>query len=470
MTKYSIDELKEIKKSPWNFFIKHKKVTTLVILICTLWGFTSFNGIPKEIQPEVELPFGSVFTVYPGANPLDVEELVTNKIETAIANVDDIKTISSTSQFGMSSVIAEFESGTNVDDAIVDLRDAVEKAKGKLPADANDPITASFSVNSFPVIVFSLLSDIPADQLKTVAEDVQNDLEKVTGVSDVNIIGARDKQIEINVNPTALEEYEINIDQIVQSIKASNLNFPIGVIENDGVKYTLRVEAEVTSAYELSQIPIKQFFNESGSVKSIKLSDIAKIEEKFQEKTTIARVGIPENGTIKNAISLQIYKKDSANIVDVAESAKDELELMKGLIIPETVDVHISNDNSEYLTEDFTTLGANGIATVILILAFLFVFLGIKEGLISAISIPLSMLITMAVLYSMGQSLNSLTLFSLVFALGLLIDNAVIIVEGIYENLKSGEYTSYGAAVLGVYEFKWPIIAGTLTTVFAFLP
>jgi HAE1 family hydrophobic/amphiphilic exporter-1 len=470
MIKYSTDELKEIKKSPWNFFIKHKKVTTLIILMFTIWGYTSFMGIPKEIQPEVELPFGSVFTIYPGANPLDVEELVTNKIETAISNVDDIKTINSTSQFGLSSVIVEFESGTNVDDAIVDLRDAVEKSKGKLPEDAQDPVTTSFSVNGFPVIIFSLLSDIPEDQLKTVAEDVQNELEKINGVSDVNIIGARDKQIEITVNPTALEEYKVSIDQIVQSIKSANLNFPVGVIENDGVKYTLRVEAEVTSAYELSQIPIKQFSNESGRIQSISLKDVAKIEEKLQEKSTIARVGIPENGTIKNAISLQIYKKDSANIVDVAEGAKEELEAMKGLVIPNTVDIHISNDNSEFLTEDFETLGKNGIATVILILTFLFIFLGIKEGLISALSIPFSMLITMAVLYSMGQSLNSLTLFSLVFALGLLIDNAVIIIEGIYENLKSGRYTSYGAAVLGVYEFKWPIIAGTLTTVFAFLP
>ncbi len=462
MSKYSTDELREIKKSPWNFFIKHKKVTTLIILMFTIWGYTALNAIPKEIQPEIDLLYGSVFTVYPGANPLDVEELVTNEIETAISNVDNIKTITSTSQFGLSNVIAEFESGTDIDDAIVDLRDAVEKAKNKLPAEAEDPVTASFSANSFPVIIFSLLSDIPEDQLKTVAEDVQNELEKLSGVSDVNIIGARDKQIQITVNPTALEEYNLSIDQIVQAIRSSNLNFPIGVIENDGVKYTLRVEAEISSAYELSQIPVKQ--------NSILLKDVATIEEKLEEKSTIARVGIPANGTIKNAISLQIYKKDSANIVDVAENAKEQLEDMKGTTIPSLVDVHISNDNSEFLTEDFETLGNNGIATIILILTFLFIFLGIKEGLIAAMSIPFSMLITMAVLHAMGQSLNSLTLFSLVFALGLLIDNSVIIIEGIYENLRSGKYTSYGAAILGVYEFKWPIIAGTLTTIFAFLP
>jgi len=470
MPKYSIEELKEIKKSPWNFFIKHKKVTSLVILICFIWGFTSFMGIPKEIQPEIDLPYGSIFTIYPGANPLDVEELVTNEIETAIANVDDIKTINSTSRFGLSTVIVEFESNVDTDDAIVDLRDAVEKAKSQLPTDVEDPITSTYKVNSYPVIIFSLLSDMPEDQLKTVAEDVQDDLEKVTGVSEVNIIGARDKQVEITINPRAFEEYQLTIDQVVQAIQASNLNFPVGVIENDGIKYTLRVEAEVTTGYELSQIPIKQFTNENGAVQSINLNDIADINEKLEEKSTIARVGIPENGTIKNAISLQVYKKDSANIVDVAEGAKEELELIKGSTIPENVDVHISNDNSQFLIEDFETLGKNGIATIVLILVLLFIFLGFKEGLISAISIPFSMLITMGVLYAAGQTLNSLTLFSLVFALGLLIDNAVIIIEGIYENLRSGEYTSYGAAVLGVFEFKWPIIAGTLTTVFAFLP
>jgi HAE1 family hydrophobic/amphiphilic exporter-1 len=470
MTNYSSQEIEEIKRSPWNFFIRHKKVTTLVIAIIIIWGLTSLISIPKEIQPEVELPYGSVFTVYPGANPLDVEELVTKEIEAAVSTVSDIKTLNSTSQFGMSSVIAEFESGTDLDQAINDLRNAVEKAKSQLPEEANDPTVSSFEANGFPVIIFSLLSDLPEEQLRTITEDVQDELKKVGGVSDVNIIGARNKIIEVDINQRALEEFGLTLNDISAAIKNSNINFPIGQITNDGIRYSIRIEAQIETAYELTQIPIKQIFNQEGETNFITLRDVAEVKETLQDKSTIARVGLPEQGTIQNAISLQIYKKDSANIVDVAEGAKEKLEEIKGTILPHSVTVHIASDNSEFLIEDFQTLGKNGIATIVLIMVFLFVFLGFKEGVIAGLSIPFSMLITVGVLYLLGESINSLTLFALVFALGLLIDNAVIIIEGIYENLKTGEYTVYGAAVVGIKEFKWPIIAGTLTTVFAFLP
>ncbi len=470
MPKYSDNEIEEIKKSPWNFFIKHKKVTSLIIAIIFIWGATSIMGIPKEIQPEVELPYGSVFTTYPGANPLDVEQLVTEEIETAVANVSDIKRLNSTSQFGFSSVVAEFESDVDLDQAIDDLRSAVEQARPELPEQASDPVVGSFDANSLPVIIFSLLSDLPEHQLKTVTEDVQDELKKVTGVSEVNIIGARDKIIEVNINQRALEEFGITLNDISRAIQNANINFPIGRITNDGVKYSVRLEAEIQSTYELTQIPIKQIASNEGNINFITLQNVAEITEELEEKTTIARVGLPDKGTVKNAISLQVYKKDSANIVDVAEGAKQRLEELKGNVLPHSVDIHIASDNSEFLRDDFKTLGKNGIATIILIMVFLFIFLGFKEGVIAGLSIPFSMLITIGVLYLLGESLNSLTLFSLVFALGLLIDNAVIIIEGIYENLKSGRYTAYGAAVIGVKEFKWPIIAGTLTTVFAFLP
>jgi HAE1 family hydrophobic/amphiphilic exporter-1 len=470
MPQYSDQEIEEIKKSPWNFFIKHKKVTSLIIAIIVIWGATSIMGIPKEIQPEVELPYGSVFTTYPGANPLDVEQLLTEEIETAVANVSDIKRLNSTSQFGFSSVVVEFDSDVDLDQSIDDLRSAVEKARPELPEEASDPVVSSFDANSLPVIIFSLLSDLPEDQLKTVTEDVRDELKKVSGVSDVNIIGARDKIIEVNINQRALEEFGITLDDVSRAIKSANINFPIGRITNDGVKYSVRLEAEIKSTYELTQTPIKQIPSQEGDINFITLQDVAEISEVLEDKTTIARVGLPDKNTIQNAISLQVYKKDSANIVDVAEGAKQRLEELKGNVLPESVDIHIASDNSEFLRDDFETLGKNGIATIVLIMVFLFIFLGLKEGIIAGLSIPFSMLITIGVLYLMGESLNSLTLFSLVFALGLLIDNAVIIIEGIYENLKSGKYTSYGAAVIGVKEFKWPIIAGTLTTVFAFLP
>lgn len=470
MTNIPKEEIRQVVKSPWNFFVRHPRVTSIAILIILIWGFSSLFKLPQETQPEIDFPIASVITVYPGANPLDVEELVTNEIEGAVGRVEDVTDMTSTSGSGISTVILQFESGVDIDEVVNDVKSAVDLVKDQLPEEAQDPIVSSFEANSQPVIIFSLLSELSEKEIKDIAEDVRDELERISGISDVNIIGAQNKQILVELNPAILDRYGIGISDINAAIQGANINFPIGEITTDDVNYAIRIESAVESSNELAQIPIKQFFNEDGSVQTIVLSDVASLKEELQEKNTIARVGLVEEGTLRNAVSLQVYKKKGGNIVKVADSAKEALEEMKGTIIPDSVDVHIANDNSEFVREDLSVLGRNGITTIILIMVLLFVFIGSKEAIISGLSIPFAMLITFGVLYLCGQTLNTLTLFSLVFALGLLIDNAVIMIEGIYENLRTGEYTPFGAAIAGIYQFKWPIIAGTLTTVFAFLP
>lgn len=470
MANYSGDEIKEIKKSPWNFFVKHSRVTFLAILIILIWGFHSMWHMPKEIEPEVDLPFGAVFTAYPGANPQDVEELVTDKIESAAKNVEDVKELTSSSSFGISTVVLYFEEDVDLDESLDKLEASINRIKSELPDEAEEPFVSEFDINKYPIIVYSLISNIEEDELKTISEDVKSEIEKLTGVSEVTMIGAHDRQIIIELDQSLLQKYRIGLSQIVQTIKASNINFPIGEIQTDGFKYSLRIEAGIDSAMQLSNIPVKNYQNEDGIPQTILLKDLGEIREDYEEKETIARVGLTEKKNVKNSISLQVYKKSDANIVQVAKETKDLISELKGSLIPDSIDVMITNDNYEFYMDDMETLGKNGIQTIILIMVIVFIFLGFKEGLIAGLSIPFSMLITFGVLYSLGESLNSLTLFSLVFSLGLLIDNAIIIIEGIHENLNSRKYTSYGSAILALYEFKWPIIAGTLTTVFAFLP
>ncbi|MBD3156420.1 MMPL family transporter [Candidatus Peregrinibacteria bacterium] len=466
--RYTDEEVQEIKKSPWNFFINHPRVASLLILIILIWGFISLFNLPRELQPEVDLPYASIVTVYPGASPADTELLVTDEIEAVIKNVEDIDTISSSSQTGISMITIQFETGTDLDTALNDLRSAVDTAS--LPDDANDPSVASFDSNQQSVITFSLLSDLSKEEIKKLSEEVEDELKQVDGVSEVIIIGAQDEQIVVNLKQDKLAQYGLSINDVVSAIQFSNITFPIGEIKNDGYIYGIRIDAELKNARELREIPIKQLFGQDGINNDIRLKDIATIEEKLEESTTIARIGINKKDTIANSVSLQIYKKKGGNIVRVAESAKEKINEIHGTVIPESVEVHISNDNSVFIQEDLQTMGKNGITTVILIMILLFIFLGWKEAAIAGMSIPFAMLITFGVLYIAGESLNGIALFSLVFALGLLIDNAVIIIEGIYENLRNNKYTSYGAAILGIHEFKWPIIAGTLTTVFAFLP
>jgi len=468
MTHYSNAEIKKIKKSPWNFFVKHPRVTSLVIVIILIWGISSLIKLPRELQPEVNFPYASITTVYLGASPLDTELLITDKIESAIKNVDDIDTISSSSMAGISMVKIKFESGTDLDIAINDVRSAIDTAD--LPDDAKDPTVSSFDSNQQSVITFSLLSKLTRTEIKEISEEVKDELKKVNDVSKVVIIGAQDNQILVNLKQELLESYGLTITNVVNAIRTSNANFPIGEIKNDGYIYGIRIDAQLGSAEQLSQIPIKQFFGQKGINKSILLKDIAVIEEKLEDKSTIARIGTREDKSIKDAVSLQVYKKNGGNIIQVAEDSKKKIEDIKGTIIPSNIDVHISNDNSTFIQDDLETMGKNGITTVILIMVLLFIFLGWKEAIIAGASIPFAMLITFGFFYITGRTLNTIALFALVFALGLLIDNAVIVIEGIYENLRDGKYTTYGAVILGIHEFKGPIIAGTLTTVFAFLP
>jgi multidrug efflux pump subunit AcrB len=470
MTKYSSDEIKQIKKSPWNFFVKHSRVTFLLIIIIIVWGLHSMWYLPKEINPEVDLPYGAVITAYPGANPRDVEELVTDKIESAAKNVEDVKELTSSSNFGVSTVLLYFNEDVDLDDSLDKLEASVNRVKSELPEEAEEPFVSKFDANKYPIIVYSLISDIEEGELKTISEDAKDEIEKLTGVSEVAMIGARDKQINIELDQSILQKYSINLSQIVNSIKSSNINFPVGTIETDGFKYSIRIEAAVDSSLQLANIPVKEFQNQNGVPQTILLKDLGKISEDYEEKNTIARVGLNKKESIKKSVSLQVFKKSDANIVQVAKETKDLMKNLEGSMIPDTVDVMITNDNYEFYVNDMETLGTNGLQTIILIMIIVFVFLGLKEGIIAGLSIPFSMLITFGIIYFLGESLNSLTLFSLVFALGLLIDNAIIIIEGIHDNLKSQKYTSYGSAILAIYEFKWPIIAGTLTTIFAFLP
>lgn len=470
MNKYSDNEIKEITKSPWNFFVKHSRVTFLIVIIIIIWGIYGVWHMPKAIQPEVNLPFASVYTIYPGANPRDVEELVTNKIESAAKNSENVKQITSSSNFGVSMVVINFEEHVDIDNSINKLEASINRMKSELPKEVEEPFISKFNANNYPIIVYSLVGDIEEQELKTVAEDVKNELEKIKGVSEIKMIGARDKHIIIDLDQNLLEKYSISLSELVQIINNANINFPVGEIETDGFKYSVRVEASIDSASKLAQLPIKQFYNDDGIPQTIALKDLGLIREDYEKKETIARIGITDNKTIRESISLQVFKKTDANIVGVAKETKNSINELEASLIPKSVDILVTNDNYEFFIKDMETLGRNGSQTIILIMLLVFIFLGLKEGFIAGLSIPFSMLITFGVLYILGESLNSLTLFSLVFALGLLIDNAIIIIEGIHENLNSQKYTSYGSAILAIYEFKWPIITGTLTTVLAFLP
>lgn len=451
------------KPTIWSFFIERRPVAWLLALGIILMGIYATQNLPKEIQPEITIPIGSVTTVLPGANPADIESLITEPLEKEIATIDNIKTLSSTSALGLSSIIIEFEAEANLDEAIQQVKDKVDIAKIELPSDASEPAVVKAEANNQAVITFSIIGERPLTELSKIATEVQDELESVSGVSKVSIFGDQEKQIEVKINPEKLNKYGLNINQVNQLIKGSNYNLPIGVISTDKINYSVRIDNRIQNVDELRNLVLFKTSDENQS--SILLKDIATVQETFSQQSQISKVSF--NGQKStHAISLQVFKKDGDNVIAVVDTAKEK---MANFDVPEDVSIVASNDNSEFIRTDLGILTNSGIQTTILIMIILFLALGLVEGVLAALSIPLTLLTTMIILNIVGMSINSLSLFSLVIALGLMVDTAIVIMEGIYENLKKG-LSPKESAIKSVDTYKWPLIAGTATTVFAFFP
>jgi hydrophobic/amphiphilic exporter-1 (mainly G- bacteria), HAE1 family len=460
--------LRRVKSSFWSFFIKKRPVAWLVALAIIIGGVFSYQAMPREIQPEIKIPFAAVVTALPGANPTDVESLLTIPLEEKIADVSDVKLMSSTSGFGFSSIFVEFDAKVDMDDKLQELKDAVDLAKSELPSDATDPVAAKAEANSFSIITFSLLSDSrPLVELTEIAEDVQNELEKVSNVSTVQIGGSQNKLIEVEVNQTKLEGYGITLQTVADLIKYSNNNLPIGIVSSDKINYSIRIDNRYETLEDIRNLPLFTIGQENKT--QIFLKDIAKVEETLPPQNVINKLSINGQEALPT-ISLQVYNKDDTNIIQVADDANAKVEELKESgEIPSDVEIIVTNDNSVFIEKELGTLTKNGVQTAIVITIILFLALGLRQGIIAGLSIPLIFCFAFIIMRWQGMTINTLSLFSLVIALGLIVDTTIVIMEGIHENIRKG-LSPRDSALLSVQTYKWPLMAGTFTTVFAFFP
>ncbi len=453
------------KKSFFGFFITNFRFTYLILAIIIILGSYSILNLPREANPEIKVPFASVTTVFPGANPTDVEESITNKIEQRVKNVDNIKRFTSSSGLGISSIFVEFEAEADIKSSIDDLKNAVDLVKPDLPEDANDPVVSEINFSDFPIVTYSLVGDFSDLEMNEIAEYIQENFESIRNVSRVEILGGVQKEIQVILDKENLKKYNLSLGRIANSISLNNFNLPAGDMEIDDYNYNIRVSGKFNSLNELKNTVITTI-----SETPIYLKDIATILETTQEKTSESRIGYPDN-LPQNTISLQIYKKTGGNILEIVEESENKVEELKNsAFLPDNLTIEKTNDNAVFIREDLKTLGTSALQTMFLILVILMMVLSFRGSLITALSIPLAFLITFSVMKLQGATLNSLALFSLVISLGLMVDNSIIIIEGIAEYISKHKKSSCHAALLSVWNYKKPIIAGTLTTVSAFLP
>ncbi len=413
--------------------------------------------MPREAFPDIPIPHILVTTMYEGVSPEDIETSVTMKIEKELNGIRGVKEIRSSSAEGLSMIDVEFTPDVRSDVALQRVRDRVDIAKGELPMDAEEPVIKEINFAEFPIMLVSISGDVSPVQLKEIADTLQDTLEAVPGVLKVDVLGALEPEIRLEFDPDRLASYNLMIPEILALIPSENVNISAGGLETQGTKFNVRIPAELVTAEDVDHLLLTV-----RDGKPIYLSDVANVRATFKDRTSYSRLNESEN------VTLSIQKRVGANVVHIADYIKAVIDKAQQQV-PGAVKFDITFDMSKYIRNMVADLENNILAALILVSAVLLLFLGWRPSTIVAMIIPLSMLITFFLIEMLGYTLNMIVLFSLVLVLGMLVDNAIVIVENIYRHIQLG-YSPLEAAMLGAREVAWPVTTSTFTTVCAFLP
>lgn len=442
--------------------LKNKNTVYLIILILIITGGTTYVNMPKEMFPEVALPMIMVQTPYPGNAPGDIENLVTKPLEKEVFTVDGIKDMHSTSSQDNSSILINFNSDVNIKNALQDVKDAVDRANSELPDDLPvDPVVIDLDPSEFPVININLSGDFSTDELKKYAEYLEDKIEDLNEVSKVNITGLEDKLIRINIDKQKMDASFVSFNDIENAIAYENMTVSGGDIIIGNTRRSVRTNGEFTQVSQLNNIIIK---SEKGNI--VYLKDVlknGKVIDGYKDVQSIARL----NG--ETVVTLQVIKKGGENLIRTSEQISEILKNARKTVLPENLKITVTNDQSDMVRKMIVNLENSIIMGILFVMFVLFFFLGTRNAMFVGIAIPMSMFISFVVLGAMGSTINMIVLFSLILALGMLVDNAIVAVENIHRFRQQG-YSAFEAAKLGTGEIAWAIIASTATTLAAFIP
>ncbi|MFH1377893.1 MAG: efflux RND transporter permease subunit [Planctomycetota bacterium] len=527
-----------------NYSIKHYMAVIVLCVAIVITGIYSYLTLPRESFPDVQLPYIIVSTGLRGATPTDIETSITILLEQELDSVEGRKTIRSSSMEGFSIISVEFESGVENQVALQRVRDKIDIAKGDLPQDADEPIIKEFSLNAeFPMLTYALTGSekIALSELYDLADKIEDEIKVIPGVLEVDIIGGRDREVLVEVDPSRAQLYGLSIAQVKGILMASNVNTSVGSTDSAMVRLTMRAPGEFRTPGEIFNLPVGNIngvpvyirdvanvyysfvdeqtrarfydFSVKGSNNTINaivrnLKAKAKDENwsndqyanavkqkianrtdgddspyKLDDKEYSSRILRSINGELENkatdeeailsnyvnpkkTIALHVKRKTGSNIVEIAEQAD---KIIGDLYFPEDVSIVKTMDQSKFVKTMVDDLENGVLTSLILVLIVVFIGMGFRNALLVSLAIPFSMLSAFLIIKLVGLTLNMIVLFSLILALGMLVDNAIVIVENIHRHHSMG-VSRTRASIIGVQEVAWPVIASTLTTVGAFFP
>lgn len=449
---------KEFAISSWA--IDNRITIFLLTLVIAVAGMVSFNVLPKENFPEIQWPVIYVSTPYPGTSAGDIENLVSRKIEQELKGVEGIKEINSTSIQDFSSVFVEFETDVDLDEAKREVQEAVDRAKGELPSDLpSDPQVIDINLSEIPIMFVNVSGPYDNLTLKRYAEDLQDEIESLGEIQRVDLLGAPEREIQINVDLYKMQAVGLTLSDIENTIGRENVIISSGEIEMGKQKVAVRLNQEFESVEEIRNLVLR-----SNKGATAYLKEIAEVKDGFRDKESYARL----DG--QSVLTLNIIKKAGENLVDAADDIKEILAEYESERFPENVTITISGDQSLLTRNTLSELINTIIIGFILVTLVLMFFMGVRDSLFIGLAVPLSSFIAFAFLPALGFTMNLVVLFSFILAMGIVVDNAIVVIENTYRLFTEQNMPIIPAAKKAAGEVIGPVFSGTLTTVSPFLP
>jgi multidrug efflux pump subunit AcrB len=447
-------------------FLENPYITILIIIFLFFFGLLSFLITPKEENPQIVIPAANVLIEWPGVSAREVEKRISEVFEDKIMDIPGVQDVYSVSSNSLSMIMVKFFVGEHKENSFAKLYDKLQANRDLLPTGASLPIVKPIDTDDVPIVVFTFTSDIfSIESLKDIAQAVSDKLKTVSGTANIGTIGGYDRRINVFINPLKLESYDLSLTDVINALKQSNLSIPLGDTDIGGKNYLLYLDNQYQDISEIEEqvIAVRE-------ERQIILKDIATVSDGLENRESFAFFGTKKDKKVYEQVALFIAKKKGENAVTISDNIIAKFEEIKKGIVPEGVNTYVTRNSGEVAMDAVMSLVNNLWQAVLIVIIVLFLFLGKREALIVAITIPLTISAVFGLGLLFGQTINRITLFALILSLGMLVDSSIVVVENISRHLKMNDRPRTQAVYEAVSEVGFGLIASTLTTIFAFYP
>src|ERR1700744_1824934 len=460
------DQEKEFGPSSWA--IDNKRAVYVLIFLITLLGYISYSRLPKENFPDITISKVFITTQYLGQSPQNIETLVTRQLEKQLKSLKGLKKVTSNTQQNVSIITAEFNANVDIRDAKQDVKDAVDKAKPDLPQNDNnlkESVVSDIDVADQPILNINLSGDYDLKKLKEYADNLKDDIESMKEISKVDEVGALKPNIQINVDINKMAAAQISYGDIIQAIGNENIISSAGYVVQDGVQRAIDLKEDFKNADEVAAMVIR---NPQG--KAVYLRDIAEVKDGFKDQESYARLKTPDGKVFKNVITLNVSKRAGENLIDASDKIAGLIKAKQASVFPRGLDITVTGDQSDKTRSTLNDLINTIVIGFVLVTLILMFFMGTTNAIFVALSVPLSCFIAFLVMPWIGFTLNMIVLFSFLLALGIVVDDAIVVIENTHRIFANGKVPIVKAAKIAAGEVFMPVFSGTMTTLAPFIP